>query len=200
MTREETLKVLSVLNAYYPNDFKHTLGKTEEAKRTRNAVTNIWVKQFENNTYEEVSNAIHVHIANDAYGKAPTIGNIKSYLQKTQNVYMTPIEAWNILSNAVCHSSNMEEAYERLPREIQVCVTPEQMYTWAFETDSKTFETVISSNFQRSFSAKQQYMSQMDNVPDVVKISLRGEKMKKLDSRQEEIKYLERFKEVLEKC
>lgn len=188
------------MNAYYPNDFKHTSGNTDEAKRTRNAVTNIWVKQFENNTYEEVSNAIHVHIANDAYGKAPTIGKIKSYLQKTQNVHMTAIEAWNILSNAVCHSSNMEEAYKKLPKEIQACVTPEQMYTWAFETDARTFETVISSNFQRSFLAKQEYTSQMENIPDAVKISLKNEKVKKLDSRQEEIKYLERFKKVLEEC
>jgi len=200
LTREETLKVLSVLNAYYPNDFINTSGNTKEADRNRNVITNIWMKQFENNTYQEVSNAIHAHIANDIYGKAPTVGKIKAYLQSTQNVYMTPIEAWNILSNAVCHSSNMEDAYEKLPKEIKVCVTPEQMYTWGFKTDSKTFETVISSNFQRSFLAKQQYISQMDNIPDTVKISLREEKTKKIDSRKEEIKYLESLKGVLEQC
>lgn len=202
MTEKETLKILAVLAALYPADMAINGNTSEEISSKKRLITSTWMKQFENYSYEEVSGAIHAHIGNDIYGKAPTIGKIKSMIQKVTEPYITPIEAWNILYYAICHGGyDMRKVHEKLPYEIKICVTPEQMYEWGFETDAKTCQTVIASNFQRSFQAKQQYLKQMDNIPSAAKISLKNKNLQKLNnSKKEEITMLSGLLEVLDKA
>ena len=199
MTRDETLKILSVLNALYPNDMHIKASTASDLENKKKLIIMTWMKQFENYSYEEVSNAIHVHIASDIYGKAPTIGKLKSLIQTVTETNITPVEAWNILYSAICHGGyDMHKVYKKLPYEIKACVTPEQMHEWAFETDAKTCQTVIASNFQRSFQAKQQYLKQMDKIPNTVKIALKQKNAQKLkNSRYEEIENLSKLLNVL---
>lgn len=55
------------------------------------------------------------------------------------------------------------------------------MYEWAFETDAKTCQTVIASNFQRSYQAKQQYINQMERIPERSIQAIRSENIKTLE-------------------
>lgn len=76
------------------------------------------------------------------------------------------------------------------------------MYEWAFETDAKTCQTVIASNFQRSYQAKQQYINQMERIPERSIQAIRSENIKTLgnDKKQKEIEMLSGLLEVLDKA
>lgn len=197
MTYEETTKILAILTAMYPKDFEH-INETNQ-----DVVTKIWLRQLSNRSYKEVSHAVEAYIATDVYGKAPTVGKIKQMLQTVSKANITPQEAWNILYHAICHGGyDMHRVHEKLPYEIKICVTPEQMHEWAFETDAKTCQTVIASNFQRSYQAKQQYINQMERIPKRSIQAIRSENIKTLgnDKKQKEIEMLSGLLEVLDKA
>ena len=181
MTEKEVTKILAVLNALYPDNFK------DMDQMKKNLLQNVWFKQFKDYSYEQVSSAIHAYIANDIYNKCPTIGKLKQLIQETNAPSITPLEAWNMVYKALS-SGNVHENYKKLPREIQACVTPEQLTEWGYFTDVKTCQTVIASNFQKSFAARSQYLKQQDNIPAFAKIKTRKDEMKKLSE----------FKEMLE--
>lgn len=191
MTEKEVTKILAVLMALYPNDFK--IDKDDAMKK--NLLQNVWFKQFKDYSYEQVSSAIHAYIANDIYNKCPTIGKLKQLIQETNAPSITPLEAWNMVYKALS-SGNVHENYKKLPKEIQKCVTPEQLTEWGYFTDVKTCQTVIASNFQKSFAARSQYLKQQDNIPVFAKIKM--QENKQIDTRKDEMKKLSEFKEMLE--
>ena len=102
----------------------------------------------------------------------------------------------------MCHGGyDMHKVHKNLPYEIKICVTPEQMREWAFETDAKTCQTVIASNFQRSYQAKQQYINQMERIPERSIQAIRSENIKlENDEKREEIAMLSGLLEVLNKA
>lgn len=189
MIEKEVTKILAVLNALYPDNFKNM----DQMKK--NLLQNIWFKQFKDYSYEQVSSAIHAYIANDIYNKCPSIGKLKRLIQEANAPSITPLEAWNMVYKALS-SGNVHENYKKLPEEIQKCVTPEQLTEWGYFTDVKTCQTVIASNFQKSFAARSQYLKQQDNIPVFAKIEM--QENKQIDAREDEIKKLSEFKEMLE--
>ena len=109
MIEKEVTKILAVLNALYPDNFKNM----DQMKK--NLLQNIWFKQFKDYSYEQVSSAIHAYIANDIYNKCPTIGKLKQLIQETNAPSITPLEAWNMVYKALS-SGNVHENYKKLPR------------------------------------------------------------------------------------
>ena len=68
---------------------------------------------------------------------------------------MTPQEAWNLVAKAIRNSAyESREEFDKLPTDLQRLVgSPNQLRDWAL-MDSDTVHSVISSNFQRSFSIR----------------------------------------------
>lgn len=188
MIEKEVTKILAVLNALYPDNFKNM----DQMKK--NLLQNIWFKQFKDYSYEQVSSAIHAYIANDIYNKCPSIGKLKQLIQEANTPSITPLEAWNMVYKALS-SGNVHENYKKLPKEIQKCVTPEQLTEWGYFTDVKTCQTVIASNFQKSFAARSQYLKQQDNIPVFAKIEMQDNQ--KIEHK-DEIRKLTELKEMLE--
>lgn len=186
MIEKEVTKILAVLNALYPDNFK------DMDQMKKNLLQNIWFKQFKDYSYEQVSSAIHAYIANDIYNKCPSIGKLKQLIQEANTPSITPLEAWNMVYKALS-SGNVHENYKKLPKEIQKCVTPEQLTEWGYFTDVKTCQTVIASNFQKSFAARSQYLKQQDNIPAFAKIEMQDNQ--KIEHKDE---ILTELKEMLE--
>ena len=105
MTEKEITKILAVLNALYPDNFK------DMNQMKKNLLQNVWFKQFEDYTYKQVSNAIHAYIANDIYNKCPSIGKLKQLIQEANAPSITPLEAWNMVYKALS-SGNVHENYK----------------------------------------------------------------------------------------
>jgi hypothetical protein len=83
---------------------------------------------------------------------------------------MTEQEAWALVAKAVQRSTyGSVEEFAKLPPEIQAVVhDPGQLRQWAIGP-SESLETVVASNFMRSFRAKQKASKEYMALPTSVK-------------------------------
>lgn len=165
MTREETLQIMSVLKAAYPSFYK------DMSRKDALAAVDLWAAMFADDDFGIVCAAVKAMIVNDEKGFPPVIGQVKARIrQLTEPVQMTELEAWALVSKAVRNSTyNSEEEFAKLPPEIQAVVhDPEQLRQWAMGS-TEELETVIASNFQRSFRAKEKSRREYAALPSDVK-------------------------------
>lgn len=150
MTFEETLAIMSVLKAAYPNYYKDM--KRSEAE----SIVSLWTEMFKDEPAEIVAVAVKAHIANDKKGFPPHIGAIKDAIIKiTQPKEMTEIEAWALVQKA-CRNAiyGAAEEYQKLPEVLQRLVgSPNQLKEWAM-MDADVVHSVVASNFQRSYKVR----------------------------------------------
>lgn len=145
MTRKETGKILSVITTAYPNSYKDI---------DKEAFLNLWQSMFEDYDYMTVATAVKNTIATEKY--PPTIATIMEKIRlMNEHDGMNEGEAWALVKKAVSNSLyNSVAEFKKLPVNIQAIVcTPEQLKAWAV-LDIDTFDTVIASNFQRTYRAE----------------------------------------------
>lgn len=181
MTKEEVGKVLAVINAYYPYFFKEM---NAEGKR---AIIELWARQFAEYDYAMVNAALDAYIAVDENNRAPNVGVLKSLIRKmTEPEEMTEQEAWEKVANALRNSGyNSVEEYEKLPEQIQRVVgSPNQLREWS-QMDSDTLQSVVASNFQRSYRARtksdKEYMAIPASVRQIFAELNAGESIKMIE-------------------
>ena len=146
MTREETKAILAVLKAGYPNFYKDMT--KEDAKNT----VDLWATMFANEKPQIVIEAVKSLICTLKY--PPTIADVKEKIALiTQPPAMTEMEAWQIVRKAISYY-NAEENFINLPPEIQKVVgSPNMLRQWA-QMEAETVDSVIQSNFMRSYKAR----------------------------------------------
>lgn len=150
MTHEETLKVLAVLKAAYPSFYRNM--RRDEAE----GIVALWSSQFEGDSYQVVSAAVAAHISTDEKGYPPHIGAIKSAIFKlTHPDDLTEMEAWGCVAIALRNSTyNSAKEFDKLPPVVQRIVgSPSQLREWAM-MDTDTVQSVVQSNFLRSYRAR----------------------------------------------
>ncbi len=165
MTREETIKILSVLRGAYPAFYR------DITKQEAESAIALWSSMFEEEPYELVGAAVKAFIAGDGKGFPPAIGQIKERIRQiTQPDEMTEQEAWALVSKAIQRSTyGSVEEFAKLPPEIQAVVhDPGQLKQWAMGP-AESLETVVASNFMRSFRAKQKASKEYMALPTSVK-------------------------------
>lgn len=165
MTREDTIKILSVLRGAYPAFYR------DITKQEAESTIALWLSMFEEEPYELVGAAVKAFIAGDSKGFPPAIGQIKERIRQiTTPEEMTEQEAWSYVSKALRNSTyNSAEEFAKLPPEIQAVVhDPGQLRQWAM-SEANEVETVIASNFMRSFRAKQKATKEYMALPTEVK-------------------------------
>ena len=147
MDNTETIKVLATLKAAYPHSFK------DLTKRDAEAMIELWASMFAAESYVEVNAAVCALISTRTVGYSPTIGEVKEQLQKLRDVScLSEQQAWALVSKACSNGLyGYKEEFAKLPQEVQMAVgAPEQLREWA-EMDVDTLQSVVASNFQRSF-------------------------------------------------
>lgn len=161
MNREDTLKIMSVLKAAYPNYYKDM--KKVEAE----GIVALWTEMFKDEPAQLVAMAVKSFIASDTKGFPPHIGAIKdSMLKLMRGDELTEAEAWAKVRKAIGNSSyHAEEEYNKLPDILQrLCGSPKQLREWA-AMDEGTLASVVASNFQRSFRARTAGDREMQALP-----------------------------------
>ncbi len=146
MNKVEVAKTLGIIKVAYPNSFNKL---TEPDKK---AMLELWYRQFKDYDYIIVLNAIDSIIATDTSPFMPSIGTIKEHIYKLVNPNeITEIEAWQMVYKAICNSNHAREQFDNLPKVIQRLVgSPSQLIEWG-RMDLDKVQSVISSNFQRSY-------------------------------------------------
>ena len=71
MTRDETLKIMAVLKATYPNFYK------DMTRRDAEGVVALWTDMFSEDSYNAVAAAVKAFIASDSKGFPPVVGQVK---------------------------------------------------------------------------------------------------------------------------
>lgn len=150
MTYDETLAIMSVLKAAYPAYYRGMNRQDAEA-----AVA-LWAEMFADEPAQIVALAVKSLIATDTKGFPPHIGAVKDSIVKLkQPNEMTEAEAWALVSKATRNSTyNSAEEFDKLPPVVQRIVgSPMQLREWA-AMDTDTLQSVVASNFQRSYKAR----------------------------------------------
>ncbi len=150
MNRKETISILALLRAAFPAFYR------DLPRQDLEAIVGLWLDLFAEDDPRQVAGAVKALIATKANAYPPAIGEVKAKLRQLQQPEeMTELEAWSwvraALKNSLYHA---QEEFDRLPPVVQqVVCAPEQLRDWA-TMDEKTVQSVVSSNFQRSYQAK----------------------------------------------
>lgn len=147
MNRAETLDILSNLKVIYPHSFK------KMSSNDQRIFVESWERQFKDCTYKQVRNAIDSIISSNTSDFAPNIATIKQMILSLEEPdQLTEQEAWNLVYHAICNISQTNtKEFDNLPMTLQRLVgSPSQLREWG-QMNTDQVQSVISSNFQRSY-------------------------------------------------
>jgi hypothetical protein len=117
MTREETLKILSVLRVAYPK-----FGDGTDSKM----LVEVWSDMLSDCEYMDVNNAIKRYIATNESNFAPSIGKIRSMIVKQNDSELTEewVDAWGEVERAIRNHGYYREqaALESMSPITRLCV------------------------------------------------------------------------------
>ena len=168
MTREETKELLMTIRAIYPN-FNV---RPEEMTPTLNA----WHMMLEEYPANAIGAALKIYVKTNSTGFAPSVNQlINSMYETKKNDQMTEGEAWALVKRAISDSGyNSKERYDELPPLLQRAVgNPGMLHQWAM-CDSDEVNTVIMSNFQRTYKAMLAKAEFADRVPENLTNVIKG--------------------------
>ena len=165
MTRDDVIKIMSVLRGAYPHFYR------DISKQEAYDTINLWTDMFSRDDASIVSAAVKSLIDGDDKGFPPTIGQVKTKMRLlVGSDELTEAEAWNLVSKAVKNGLyGAVEEFEKLPPAVKRIVgSPSQLRDWA-SMDSDTLHSVVASNFQRSYKVVATREKEIAALPDDVK-------------------------------
>lgn len=165
MTKREVVELMTVLQANYPDSFR---GQSDAVVGAKVA---LWYDMFKNHPREIVHAAAVAFMATDTKGFMPNVGQIMEQIQRMNRKNdRTPDEAWRLVYRAIQNSTYWAaEEFAKLPEDIQRFVgNPDQLKAWAL-MEADVVQSVIASNFQRSFKVRQEHDRDYQKLPAEVK-------------------------------
>lgn len=173
MNSNECMKVLSVLQANYPSSYR---GVTPEGIK---AMVALWSELLEDRNYSEVMAAVKALMLSDASDFAPSIGKINNKILEMREAVsgsgMTAMEAWAKVRQAISRSIYYsEEEFKKLDDKSQRIIgSPSQLRAWAVG-DMNATDTVVASNFMRSYNAMKENDRKRDLLPQKMLVGIEG--------------------------
>ncbi len=161
MTREETVKIIRIMCDCYPNYKPNNLSETVD----------VWNMMLNNYSYEQVSVALKAYINSDISGFAPSIGQLIGKIQTiSQPQELDGMAAWGLVSKALRNGTyGAVEEFNKLPPLVKQAVgMPDNLKNWA-TSDYQTIETVIQSNFLRTYETVVKRANEINRMPDNIK-------------------------------
>lgn len=174
MNIQETSAIMEVLHLTYPR-FYQNISKEDIVK-----TINLWAMMFADDDAQLVTEAVKSMIATLKF--PPVIADIREKIRLiTAQEQMTEMEAWGQVIRAISNANyHAQECFRTLSPTIQKIVgTPQQLREWAL-MDGDTVQSVIQSNFMRSYKAKKEHENTLNALPESTKAMIQGlaDKMK----------------------
>lgn len=140
MTQQETIMILGICRASYPNFYK---GMT---KNELQGIVDLWCEMFENDDINIVKLAVKELIQTLQY--PPTIADVKQKIYAITSNEKDATELWDELQNAIKDGIyHSKEVYERLSPEVKKFVrNPSQLKELA-QMDSDVVHSVTKGQF-----------------------------------------------------
>ena len=130
---------------------------------------NVWYELLSDISYELCGGAIKKYMSTEKY--PPRISDIRKLsLDLVSPEPITELAAWSLVRIAISNSSyHAQEEFEKLPEECQRAIgSARTLKEWAM-LDTKTVETVIQSNFLRSYKVACKRVEENRQLPPAVK-------------------------------
>lgn len=157
MTREETVKIIRIMCDSYPNYKPNNISE----------MVDVWCMMLEDYNYNQISVALKAYVTSDTSGFAPSIGELIAKIQMiSQPQELNEMEAWSLVSKALRNGTyGAVEEFSRLPPTVQEAVgNPDNLRNWA-TSDYKAIETVIQSNFIKTYRSVTSRTEEIKRVP-----------------------------------
>jgi hypothetical protein len=161
---------MAVLETAYPMFY------AKKTQQEREDAIKLWAEMFADEPGEVVAMATKALIKSRVSTFPPGIGEITEKIQQImQPDQMTELEAWGLVVKAVSNSTyNSGEEFKKLPPVVQRLVgAPSQLKEWA-AMDSETLNSVVASNFQRSYKVRAKNERDYLALPSSVKSFMAG--------------------------
>lgn len=161
MTKEQVGKLLMTIQAYYPN----------YNPPDKKIAINAWYVMLAEYPEELVLQALRACIATNTSGFAPDVGQIMSKIQTiSQPQELDGMAAWGLVSKALRNGTyGAAEEFNKLPPLVRQAVgMPDNLKNWA-TSDYQTIETVIQSNFLRTYETVIKRANEINRMPDNIK-------------------------------
>lgn len=161
MNKSQTLKLLATLKVAYPSFYQNA--GTQEL----DDVVELWTAMFAEDDPQLVTAAAKAFIATDTKGYPPHIGAIKERMRfLTKEDMPTPLEAWNGIWKTVAeHNGYVGDAFNALHPIVRAIIgSVSTLRKWR-EMPSETLESVISSNFQKSYRERVKEKQDYEALP-----------------------------------
>ena len=145
----------------YPNYKPNNLSETVD----------VWNMMLGNYRYEQVSVALKAYINSNISGFAPSIGQLIGKIQPiSQPQELDGMTAWGLVSKALRNGTyGAVEEFNKLPPLVRQAVgMPDNLKNWA-TSDYQTIETVIQSNFLRTYETVVKRANEINRMPDDIK-------------------------------
>jgi len=170
MTFDETHTILTLLQTEYPQSFAKMDDRAMAMK------LKLWATEFQYDDYRAVYAVVRAIMSAGNREFAPNIGVIREKLRSfAMDGELTENEAWSIVSKAISNGIyGYQEEYAKLPPAVQKAVgEPEQLKRWAV-MDENEVQSVVASNFQRSYRQIAANERELAKIPADVKVLLTG--------------------------
>lgn len=161
MTREETVKIIRIMSDCYPNYKPNNLSETVD----------VWQMMLDEYSYNQVSIALKAYVTSDTSGFAPSVGEIVAKIQLlSQPQELDGMAAWGLVSKALRNGTyGAVEEFSKLPPLVRRAVgMPDNLKNWA-TSDYQTIETVIQSNFLRTYEVIVKRETEISRMPGNIK-------------------------------
>lgn len=170
MTFDETRNILTLLQTEYPQSFAKMDGRMMQMK------LRLWASEFEADDYRAVYAVVRAIMSAGNREFAPNIGVIRDKLRDySSSGELTENEAWALVSKAISNGIyGYAEEFVKLPQDIQKAIgQAEQLKRWAV-MPTEDVQSVVASNFQRSFRQIRQRERELAKIPADVRALLEG--------------------------
>ena len=159
MTREEFKLIVKGMKAIYT---KPDFIPDQDA-------FNVWYMLLADLDYKNASIATQMHMRSSTFEPKPA-DIIEQYNKLLKREELTEMEAWSLVSKALRNGINgAEEEFNKLPPLAQKAVgSPSQLRFWA-TSDEGSIESVVQSNFMRTYRTECKRQREFDKLPNDVK-------------------------------
>lgn len=192
MNKAEMLAIMISIHVAYPAYYRNV------PQADVDMAVSLWTEQFSEYPASLVTAAVKALIAADEKGFPPHIGAVMAKIRLlTQERGTTEQEAWAIVAKAVRGASmgaetriyrngeldrrtSAERKFDEMPKIMRRLVgSPDQLAMWALLPEDE-LQTVIASNFQRSYRAAIAEEQDLARLPEDVKRLVAAREQKQL--------------------
>lgn len=167
MTREETKMIITMLSSIYVTEFSK---RSEEQVKQ---MIDVWSQLFEDEDANKIATVTKAYLKTNTNAFMPTPAML---INMAFEIYepkgLTEQEAWNYIAKAISNSGyNSKEEYDKLPEEIKPMTSPNQLKEYS-QMDSSQLETVVASNFMRSYKVRAKNTKDFKMLPSSIQAQI----------------------------